>query len=150
MDTRAAEISDESIKATTIDPLQTQSKAPLDLTAFRLLSHSFEWHQESGSFVARHAALGDSKLAASISILTPSRSANHVSPVVSALLFGVHVKTQTCAQNGHSVTQFRGRAHASRNAQSRIRTWTRGRGTHETRWGMRLYRAKNDVSESCL
>ena len=45
MDTRAVEISDESINATTIDPLQTQSKskikskseAPLDLAALRLL-----------------------------------------------------------------------------------------------------------------
>jgi hypothetical protein len=37
VDTRAGEISDESIKATTIDPLQTQSKAPLDPTALRIL-----------------------------------------------------------------------------------------------------------------
>ena len=43
MNTRAVEISDESIQATTIDPLQTQSKseikseAPLDLAALRLL-----------------------------------------------------------------------------------------------------------------
>ena len=65
-----------------------------------------------------------------------------------ALSLALHVKTQTCAQNKHSQTQFRGRAHASRNAQSHTRTWARGRGTHETRWGCGSTEQKNDVSES--
>jgi hypothetical protein len=51
VETRAKDISDESIKATIIDPLQMSSgliQPPCD---------SFEWHQESGGF--RWAAVGD-------------------------------------------------------------------------------------------